>query len=741
MLMAFTVSIILIEPAESMTGELACGMSEHIHNENCFTYTCGLENDASHVHSADCRTLTCGKTEHAHSENCYIHEDEQTAEIMQINSPQFIDNGMPEGDSPSGDENISPQNYGIMPIAETDTHEWFDEVVSAKPESAKEFPVVTNATITVGDVVYSPGDTVETLADNKDADSLHVGFSISYIIYNTTVTEDQPYICYQLPDYVNIPVDLFGEKYTVTDNGDVVGYYSINQDGLIVIRFTKEYITGKINKADSSAEIPGFISFDAYIQRANTADGDRIVDVEGQQITVQFGDRNEYSITKDGGYSNATSPEQVPTAKWNITVSSYGDTSKFTGMKVKDARFPANGEGVTLKDENGNPLSISDYGIFKQDNSDGSWYFEFTNDTAANTVVFSFSEQITDFVTDYNADFNVTKTNTATLLDSSDKKVDSDDATVTFNNKPTITKVGTADYEYAESPNYEGKIRWTVTVTQPYGTSLNGYTIEDEMLKDNKDISVTIKNKNGETLAQGTDYEIKDGVIKFLNDKASKVTITYETTVGKNFTGVNKDSIPVENHAMLKYPDNSTAPPEVDVTKEYVNQQQMQGKEGTYDYATQKITWKVGANVKDSTKSFITLDGYTLKDEAFKYLTEENIKEITATDENNNTLTGKVSEDGKKIEFGNDRYIEIIGDTLTVHGNLHSFTMQYQTDKNQANNTGSADGTKTKNEGGKDYVSNKVEDGFERSSTKDVDVTPRNQVTKEWLLVCRQGKQ
>ena len=93
MIMAFTVSIILIEPAESMTGELACGMSEHIHNEDCFTYTCGLENDASHVHSAECRKLTCEQTEHVHSAECISksEEDNKVAEVMQINEPMVID--------------------------------------------------------------------------------------------------------------------------------------------------------------------------------------------------------------------------------------------------------------------------------------------------------------------------------------------------------------------------------------------------------------------------------------------------------------------------------------------------------------------------------------------------------------------------------------------------------------------------------------------------------------------------
>ena len=35
MIMSFTVSMILIEPAESQTGALVCGYEEHTHSEEC----------------------------------------------------------------------------------------------------------------------------------------------------------------------------------------------------------------------------------------------------------------------------------------------------------------------------------------------------------------------------------------------------------------------------------------------------------------------------------------------------------------------------------------------------------------------------------------------------------------------------------------------------------------------------------------------------------------------------------
>ena len=40
---SFAVPFSLIMPAVSMTGELICGMEEHIHSDECYELSCGLE--------------------------------------------------------------------------------------------------------------------------------------------------------------------------------------------------------------------------------------------------------------------------------------------------------------------------------------------------------------------------------------------------------------------------------------------------------------------------------------------------------------------------------------------------------------------------------------------------------------------------------------------------------------------------------------------------------------------------
>lgn len=77
---SFAVPFSLIMPAVSMTGELICGMEEHIHSDECYELSCGLEESDEHLHNADCYTLVCDIPEHIHSQECYSDYEEENYE-------------------------------------------------------------------------------------------------------------------------------------------------------------------------------------------------------------------------------------------------------------------------------------------------------------------------------------------------------------------------------------------------------------------------------------------------------------------------------------------------------------------------------------------------------------------------------------------------------------------------------------------------------------------------------------
>ena len=316
MIMAFTVSIILIEPAESMT--------EHIHSEECFTYTCGLEDDASHVHSAGCRTLTCGKTEHAHSENCYIHEDEQTAEIMQINEPEIFDEPMAiandvddiaenesSADDSSGDEGISSHDDG-NPSSEPKAGEsvpnnYFDGFDTG---SAFDFG---------GSITGASGSAYGDVENN----GRNATFSLNYQLEKGAVSKNQPYIYYRLDpanlSIVNPPLQgpVYDADYTATDGGHISGYYYIDKDGLIKIRFTDEYLEAKKDEIAQNG-LKGSIGFEARVQRSADNDGDQDLYFNRHKVTIKF-PANELDVEKSGELEKE-GEKYTGKIKWTITV-------------------------------------------------------------------------------------------------------------------------------------------------------------------------------------------------------------------------------------------------------------------------------------------------------------------------------------------------------------------------------------------------------------------------------------
>lgn len=73
-LVIFIVNIILVEPADSLTGDFVCEKEAHIHNDECYNLNC-QDISEEHEHISECYALKCSIEEHEHSENCCIQND------------------------------------------------------------------------------------------------------------------------------------------------------------------------------------------------------------------------------------------------------------------------------------------------------------------------------------------------------------------------------------------------------------------------------------------------------------------------------------------------------------------------------------------------------------------------------------------------------------------------------------------------------------------------------------------
>lgn len=120
-IVSFTVSVGLIEPAESASGELICGMEEHEHTQDCFELICGFDEETEkeiaaettvsdseettetttsteetttsteveettsvHIHGDECYRLICLTEAHIHKQDCYnqpVETEPVTTEI------------------------------------------------------------------------------------------------------------------------------------------------------------------------------------------------------------------------------------------------------------------------------------------------------------------------------------------------------------------------------------------------------------------------------------------------------------------------------------------------------------------------------------------------------------------------------------------------------------------------------------------------------------------------------------
>lgn len=706
LMIGITVPMVLTEPAESMTGQLVCGLANHVHSEECINIGCDI-------------------SEHEHTQGCYLAANVivNTDEIM--NADDLVDDVMPMN------------NPLVMPIeAFNGDHTWFDEVQTSVPVGASQITSIDDITITYNGTSYKDGDTIPNTSSDLLKD---LGFRLEFQVDPDSVDLDQPYLYYQLPAGVTIPDGLYGKDYPVMEGDVTAGYYSISPDGLIVIRFTNSYIEDRINEA--SGPLSAFMNFKADVKRANTADGDRDLNFDNEhKIHVDFPTKEKYGIEKQGRVVKASDPNShTVEVEWTITVNRYSKNYPFKDFEViEDHSFDLKNGSITVT-----PSPYSSYGKFE-----GS-KFIFTGEPSTNEVTFKFREVIPwdEYQKDYGNNYNMHLSNKATLQrgEENDDNYYKEEVTAgtDLDKKPSITKDGKADYEWTENAGFGRKIKWSISVNHPYGTSLGNYYIVDDKLKDAQNLKVYTVNKNGERVefdpknyifdqASGK-LTIKDSYNNEQVDAANNLEIVYETVIPEGENYDSSGTIHVFNNAKLYPPSTVDNPGNPDGTVDsdradvyYKHQQTMNDKNGYYDRTNGKIEWTIGAHVRNQ-KDNITLNGYTMSDAALNGVDfREILDDVTAKFNNQNLNVNREACTEDTIVFTDGSSISKSGGTLTVHGNIHSFSLKYKTDPKKAG----SDGTVKEERNGRQYVTNTSHDGIGPDKSFEVDITPNDTTSK-----------
>lgn len=600
------------------------------------------------------------------------------------------------------------------------SNEWFTEPVTEIPAGAQPMTAEENAGIRITNVnIKHEGQEVDApyeISVTKDFTQLEV--QLNYNLKAGSVTEENPYIYYQLTDKVVVSPES-GEDCKVKDGNELAGYYSISQSGLIVIRLTKEYINKHAN-----SDMTGFIRFDGKINRDNTSSGDQEVTIGGITIKVDFPEK-EVEIKKSGTIQNAKTPTDNPKIQWTITVDNpyYNDTDSsksMNGYVLTDEQFPEDTSGVTVT-----PAGV---GSFQGKT------FTF-NDTKEKQITFTFEKEVSREEWLAHMQSGQSFKNTATIeKDGVQKKKD---AEVAAPNKPNFNKTGKADYETGIS---DDKVNWNVTVKDPTGCSLNGWKVKDEAFSSLEANQITLKDENGNTVGFS-----KEGDTITISSDVKKVEVSYQMKLDPTQPKPQK----LKNRAYLLYPDGNTAGDTGEKEVGYNQLYTLTKKGNGYDRAANKLKWTANVGCSDGNNKRVTLNGYELTDAALKNVS---LKDLTisgatftwvncivlnestieadgeirlGTREWNGTikLYATITKDGDKLIFKD----AVPYDGTNENGvlGLHNISISYETDAATAGTDGtSKDG---------DTVTNTVSDNKGNSSSSSIDVGNRDQITKTFV--------
>lgn len=599
------------------------------------------------------------------------------------------------------------------------SNEWFTEPVTEIPAGAQPMTAEENAGIRITNVnIKHEGQEVDApyeISVTKDFTQLEV--QLNYNLKAGSVTEENPYIYYQLTDKVVVSPES-GEDCKVKDGNELAGYYSISQSGLIVIRLTKEYINKHAN-----SDMTGFIRFDGKINRDNTSSGDQEVTIGGITIKVDFPEK-EVEIAKSGTIQNAKTPTDNPKIQWTITVDNpyYNDTDSsksMNGYVLTDEQFPEDTSGVTVT-----PAGV---GSFQGKT------FTF-NDTKEKQITFTFEKEVSreEWLTHVQNGQKIE--NTATIAKDGVQKGAKGEVSLS---KPTIQKNGKADYETGIS---DDKVNWNITVEEPAGCSLNGWKVKDEAFSSLEANQITLKDENGNTVGFS-----KEGDTITISSDVKKVEVSYQMKLDPTQPKPQK----LKNRAYLLYPDGNTAGDTGEKEVEYKKLYTLVKKGGGYDRAANKLKWTANVGCSDGNNKRVTLNGYELTDAALKNVS---LKDLTisgatftwvncivlnestieadgeirlGTREWNGTikLYATITKDGDKLIFKD----AVPYDGTNENGvlGLHNISISYETDAATAGTDGTA-----KNG---DTVTNTVSDNKGNSSSSSIDVGNRDQITKTFV--------
>lgn len=491
---------------------------------------------------------------------------------------------------------------------------------------------------------------------NKDGSSANLSFFITYTLLKMKNkfdinSEYDLYISYDNFDITSIEDGkIFDSFYSI--NKEAATYTFDSTEKRIKIKLTQDYIDNYVDGEGKTGDLTGSFYFSGTVNRKNDANGDQIIKIGGEEITVKFQDK-QAGVEKN--YWVDSSKGEI---EWTITV-------KPNGLSLKDYTLVDNMLQNASGDVFINPSSAATY-----NSNDKKVTFDESN---TGDVTIKYRTKIGT------ADLQAGSVKNEATLQKDGEEPIKDSKTVELSKTPIhVTKDGKADYEHNKPRG--NKIDWTITITNEYNTSLNGYWIQDTNLPES---GVTIS-------PSGTLTKNNDGTWTLnVADNVTGVTLNYSADAND---GDNTNSVSVN------YPDGKPTGGEAKKTVNYKKESEMisVNKNGSYNQDTHEITWTIRVTPENG----YSLNGYYLEDSQFPSSTDQ----FTAS--GCNTSDFKI-ENGK-LTFTNDIQ--------------QAVTLQYKTKVSVPENNSNAEVTTV--------VTNEIGDKFSTTTVVSVSVKSRNTIAK-----------
>lgn len=525
---------------------------------------------------------------------------------------------------------------------------------------------ITNASFKVGNAepyVFEKGkNNNEVTIDAQNANPVSLDVNMGYSISEEDVsaiigTKDpvtgeysggQPYAYFQMDPKIQPSQSYFGPGCIITDDSwnpkKIAGYFSISETGLIIFRYSDEYIAHLRRENDNgNGGLNGSLLFTANVNRKQDEGGDEEFNFDTAKVKVTFDDTLP-TIQKSGSSVKLGDDYGVD---WSITITNpngYVDLSKYM---LTDSLNQAAIDWSAVSDFTVTPAGAASFGangiIQLADIPEGSR-----------------PQQITITYRQTGVQLGDTNTNRVELTKG--ETVIPDEQTVQVENGLNISKSGKPDYELGGA--LHDRIQWTIHVDHKSADSLRNVSVTDVNLPlDAAGSDLKVYDAAG-TLLDASKYTVNGNVLTFADDAAvpSSVNIVFWGPV--DITPEDADHTQT-NRAKA----SRTGLDEVDTGDSpvyYKHSMSLLKQLSTLNQETGAIEWQFTLIANDGGNATGDIYGYTIQDAAFANLTQEQINDMFGYNVYHREGSAEIKKGDQMTQNNLNVRLEKNGDTIKI---------------------------------------------------------------------------